>query len=128
MHDTALKTWARKTARKLRKKVLGLQPFEDSETYSAGPEFDRAAARIEALASGGDFSRLFWTHTGRSVHKWPHYFAIYDACFAPYRKGFPLPDGTTRPLKFLEIGVNQGGSLQIWRKFFGAARSLLCPN
>lgn len=47
---------------------------------------------------------------GVKVHKWHHYIPIYDRYLNRYR-------GT--PVRFLEIGVNNGGSMQMWRRFFG---------
>ncbi len=46
----------------------------------------------------------------RMIHKWDHYFDIYETYFSSYRD---------RPLNFLEIGINHGGSLQLWKKYFG---------
>jgi hypothetical protein len=46
------------------------------------------------------------------VHKWHHYLPLYDRYFARFRD---------RPVRFLEIGVSKGGSLVMWRRFFGAA-------
>lgn len=43
------------------------------------------------------------------THKLAHYVPIYESVFAPYR---------SRPIKMLEIGVDRGGSLQLWRKYF----------
>ena len=40
-------------------------------------------------------------------HKWLHYFEVYDTLFAAVR---------SRPIRMLEIGVYQGGSLRMWRK------------
>jgi len=54
--------------------------------------------------------RAFLTHRGRTAHKWTHYLAIYEKIFAPYRG---------RPICFLELGVNMGGSLELWRDYFG---------
>lgn len=54
---------------------------------------------------------LFWSHNGTVVHKWHHYLPIYDTYLKEYQN---------KPIKFLEIGVSKGGSLSIWRKFFGA--------
>jgi len=53
---------------------------------------------------------IFYAHEGRLVHKWDHYFEIYDRFFARYRG---------RELNLLEIGVSQGGSIQLWRAYFG---------
>ena len=58
----------------------------------------------------GDLLDLFAGNSGAVVHKWHHYIPIYDRYFAPWRG---------RPVRFLEIGVNKGGSLQMWRQYFG---------
>ena len=52
----------------------------------------------------------FLTNRGKVIHKWEHYFPIYERHFAPWRG---------RSLTFLEIGVARGGSLQMWRRYFG---------
>ena len=44
------------------------------------------------------------------LHKLEHYFQYYDRFFSKYR-------GT--PVRVLEIGVFQGGSLDLWREYFG---------
>lgn len=54
--------------------------------------------------------RDFQTNDGKVIHKWEHYFPIYERHFAPW-KG--------RSLTFIEIGVARGGSLQMWRRYFG---------
>ena len=53
---------------------------------------------------------IFWSNQGPIVHKWHHYLPIYERQFGSYR---------SKNLKFLEIGVSKGGSLAIWRKYFG---------
>lgn len=52
----------------------------------------------------------FLTNRGKVIHKWEHYFPIYERHFAPWRG---------RSLTFLEIGVARGGSLPMWRRYFG---------
>lgn len=52
----------------------------------------------------------FLTNTGRPIHKWKHYFPAYESHFGP---------SVNRPMKFLEIGVGLGGSLQMWKRYFG---------
>jgi hypothetical protein len=42
------------------------------------------------------------------VHKWPHYFPVYESVLAPLKN---------RPIRLLEIGVFRGGSLQMWRRY-----------
>ncbi len=44
------------------------------------------------------------------VHKFHHYFDIYERHFSRFR-------GT--PVRLLEIGVSKGGSLRLWREYFG---------
>jgi hypothetical protein len=46
----------------------------------------------------------------RLITKWQHYFDIYDRYFSKYR-------GTD--VVFLEIGIYQGGSLPMWKEYFG---------
>ena len=42
--------------------------------------------------------------------KWTNYFQIYEKIFSKYRN---------KKIKFVEIGVANGGSLFMWQKFFG---------
>ena len=57
-----------------------------------------------------DIKRYFDNNTGRLIHKWEHYFEIYDRHFNAYRN---------KEIVILEIGVFQGGSLQMWKNYFG---------
>lgn len=52
----------------------------------------------------------FLTNDGKIIHKWVHYFPIYERHFEWYRN---------KSLTFLEIGVFKGGSLQMWQRYFG---------
>jgi hypothetical protein len=52
----------------------------------------------------------FLENKGRETFKCTHYFPIYERYFAPWRN---------RSLVFMEIGVNSGGSLQMWQRYFG---------
>jgi hypothetical protein len=90
---------------------------------SRGPTTDYyTVTHEEALAAGADNSEIgamFFDHVGRLIHKPAQYFEAYGDQFEPYRNGVRQPDGSRRPLRFLEIGVSHGGSLQLWRKYFG---------
>jgi hypothetical protein len=52
----------------------------------------------------------FLTNDGRLIHKWKHYFPIYERHFR---------DFVYKPVTFIEIGCGRGGSLQMWKKYFG---------
>lgn len=53
---------------------------------------------------------LFTSNNKNGINKWSHYFDIYDRYLFKY-KG--------KDVTILEIGIFQGGSLQLWRDFFG---------
>jgi hypothetical protein len=57
-----------------------------------------------------DLRKYFDNNTNRVIHKWEHYFEIYDRHFSAYRN---------KEIVILEIGVFQGGSLQMWKNYFG---------
>lgn len=57
-----------------------------------------------------DLEQYFYNNPGRLIHKWRHYFEIYDRHFSRYRG---------RPVNIVEIGVYKGGSLQMWKHYFG---------
>jgi Methyltransferase domain len=57
-----------------------------------------------------DLEKFFFANNGRKINKWRHYFEAYDRHLARFR-------GTD--VHVLEIGVYQGGSLQMWRDYFG---------
>ena len=52
----------------------------------------------------------FEQNQGRQIHKWHHYFEIYDRHFRRFRG---------KPVTVVEFGVQYGGSLQMWRDYFG---------
>ena len=54
--------------------------------------------------------RYFLNNPGRLIQKWHHYFEIYHRHFEAFRGRSPV---------VLEIGVFHGGSLQMWKEYFG---------
>lgn len=54
--------------------------------------------------------RYFDNNQGRLLYKWLHYFEVYDHHFSRYRG---------KPVNILEIGVFNGGSIQLWKDYFG---------
>jgi len=59
----------------------------------------------------GDLERIFYDTPHRICQKWAHYFRIYERFFSRYRR--------SRDLRMMEIGISQGGSLDMWRAYFG---------
>ncbi len=65
---------------------------------------------LDGRSAGNDLERYFAGNTGRLLNKWGHYFEVYDRHLSRYR-------GTN--VCILEFGVSHGGSLQMWRDYFG---------
>jgi hypothetical protein len=82
--------------------------FDPHAAFSVSPRDARRRVR-----PSGELERLFYAHDGRIAHKWHHYLAIYDRHFQSLR------DNLGRGPRILELGVSRGGSLQLWRKYFG---------
>jgi 23S rRNA U2552 (ribose-2'-O)-methylase RlmE/FtsJ len=57
-----------------------------------------------------DLEQYFRQNDKRLIQKWMHYFDIYERHFARFRN---------QEMTILEIGVSQGGSLQMWKNYFG---------
>jgi SAM-dependent methyltransferase len=71
---------------------------------------------------------LYQQHHGYVSDKWEHYPFIYEELIRPLLQG-------DRPVKLLEIGVQNGGSLEIWEKYlpkgseiYGVDINALCQN
>ena len=56
-----------------------------------------------------DLFDYFINNTGKKITKWTHYFPVYEKHFKAL---------TEKPINILEIGVLNGGSLQMWKKYF----------
>lgn len=59
---------------------------------------------------------LHRTKTGKVSDKWASYLSYYDTLFAPLRHA---------PISMLEIGVQNGGSLETWSTYFTEARQFI---
>jgi cephalosporin hydroxylase len=58
----------------------------------------------------------FLANEGRLIHKWMHYFDIYDSHLTRFRG---------QPVTLMEFGVYHGGSLQMWKHYLGAAARIV---
>lgn len=57
-----------------------------------------------------DLEIYFRKNNSKLIHKWNHYFDIYERHFNKFRN---------KEVVILEIGVSYGGSLQMWKEYFG---------
>lgn len=59
---------------------------------------------------------FYQEHQGKVSDKWSLYLDEYDRVFQPYRD---------QPVRLLEIGIQNGGSLEIWSQYFPRAEALV---
>ncbi len=59
---------------------------------------------------------IYRSHTGKVSDKWELYLDEYTRLLNKFRN---------EPISILEIGIQNGGSLEIWSKYFAAAKSIL---
>lgn len=78
-----------------------LRSEQPSSSEPDGSDGEEAVNPLEAY---------FYANEGRLIHKWVHYFDIYHRHLQAYRN---------RPVTILEFGVFHGGSLQMWKSYFG---------
>ena len=90
---------------------------------AASASLHRAASDVLPAASYGTVSTpsplLEWflaRKSGPSFQKWPHYFEPYERHLAR----FANRSGT----KLLEIGIDDGGSLAMWRHYLGSQATI----
>jgi hypothetical protein len=57
-----------------------------------------------------DLESYFLNNPGRMIHKWMHYFEVYERHLSRFRGA---------EVNLVEIGVYQGGSLQMWKHYLG---------
>jgi hypothetical protein len=68
------------------------------------------------LDDANPLEQYFRTHPGRLISKWHHYFDVYDRHLSPYRG---------KDLTLVEFGVFHGGSLQMWKNYFGPGARII---
>lgn len=96
------------------KKALAKRIFSNIATLQK----QYARERLYQLVPGSPFLpselsdcyRIFLKNTDRTLHKWHHYFPVYHRHFERFRN---------RPVKIIEVGVSKGGSLSLWKQYFG---------
>jgi hypothetical protein len=73
-------------------------------------------AQMSARHRDNPLAQYFLRNQGRLLYKWHHYFEIYHRHFQRFRGTSPV---------VLEIGVYHGGSLQMWREYFGPGSRII---
>lgn len=58
----------------------------------------------------------YQAHTGKVTDRWASYLEEYQRIFAPFRN---------EPIRMLEIGVQNGGSLELWASYFSNLKQLI---
>src|SRR4030081_1710029 len=60
--------------------------------------------------------QLYKEHNGRVSDRWSSYLPQYERILNEYRD---------KPVRLLEIGIQNGGSLELWAKYFPNAQKLV---
>src|SRR3954468_1618108 len=64
----------------------------------------------------GFLHKYFLNNPSKRLHKWTHYFDIYERHFERFRNQSPV---------VIEFGVMGGGSLAMWKAYFGAGAKII---
>ena len=70
----------------------------------------KKAEKVFENSKEGYLLNYFLNNKARPIEKWVHYFDVYELYFEKYRN---------KPVNMLEIGVAGGGSMQMWKSYFG---------
>ena len=57
-----------------------------------------------------DLESFCYNTKGKIIHKYTHYLKIYEKHFSKFRNRSPV---------IVEVGIGHGGSLQMWKNYFG---------
>ncbi|MBF5012911.1 glycosyltransferase [Burkholderia pseudomultivorans] len=68
--------------------------------------------------SGNRLIEIFFDHNENLSDKWEQYLHIYDMELREFAE-------RAQPVSLLEIGVQNGGSLQVWKKYFAAGSRIV---
>ncbi|MCC0649889.1 class I SAM-dependent methyltransferase [Clostridioides sp. ZZV15-6598] len=82
--------------------LIDLRDFNSEKTIEFLKSLD--------LNSMNDLEKIFYLPNHKRIHKWQHYFEIYDRHFSKFRN---------KEITIVEIGVFKGGSLDMWSTYFG---------
>ena len=63
-----------------------------------------------------EFLKFFNQNNKKDLHKWLHYFDIYEENFSKFKK---------KKITILEIGIAKGGSLRMWKNYFSSDSTIV---
>lgn len=63
-----------------------------------------------------DLEIIYVKDDGRTIQKSSHFLNVYDNLFSGYRKA---------PVLLVEVGVGNGGSLKMWKEYFGSQARII---
>jgi len=89
-----------------------LEAWRDYATWRTRASWPAGTAAKEAPLTNPLRSFFEARKQGRGIWKWNHYFDIYHRHFNRFRG---------QEVHVLEIGIYSGGSLEMWKDYFGAA-------
>ena len=101
--------------------IFGYRLTRLSNELTLGLDIIEQKRRIEghdatSTSPQGDLEKWFRKDRAVKIHKWAHYFGIYERHLAPLRG---------KPVRVLEIGVYKGGSLEMWKSYFGGESTIV---
>lgn len=89
--------------------IRKLRMMELGRSFASSPKWDRPLPKGDVAEN--DLKRFFDGRLeGRGIWKWNHYFEAYDRHLSKFRG---------KPITIVEIGIFSGGSLDMWRAYFG---------
>jgi hypothetical protein len=90
--------------------------FERGWRFGSASNWNRGGATSNPASTENPLMNYFLAHnTGPGIWKWLHYFDVYHRHLQRFRG---------KELNILEIGIYSGGSLAMWRDYFGPGTSI----
>ncbi len=91
----------------------GSMPCDWSKKLTPNQIYDELCKHIDEVSP---MEKFYLIGKHNRSYKWVHYFEIYNRHFKKY---------IGKDVVIMEIGVNRGGSLQIWKEIFGSKAKII---
>lgn len=117
MHETEINVYERHFHRyppELYRSVIDLEPTGlDYRIDDAGTNPSNSAINAHSTMDINVLKELHLSKTGKCSDKWSSYLDYYNSLFRPFKD---------LAIQLLEIGIQNGGSLETWAKYFEHAK------